>query len=251
MRGFRSALRCLTVVCALLPAVGLNAGRAQEPQWTEMMIMQVHPGMAFEFEDFLKSDVFPAMRKGGATEWGGWRIHVGDSGEYIFTAPLASLAQRDQPGPLIKALGLDGMKTLLGRMHKYVGNTRACIYMGRSDLGIEPATGYVPKLGFQVRVMVPPGRNQDYERWIKGVMGVIKNTSARGAYAGQIFFGGNPGEYHSLILFDAYADIDRFGPAFSKGMEAANIPSPVGFVDKMEYRIYEYVPELSQPAPAR
>jgi len=252
MRGHISASRLLIGFCALLlAAASLDSGLAQEQQLMRYMSIQVHPGMAFEFENFLKTDLFPAMRKAGATQWGAWRGEFGEGGEYAFTAPVANLAELDKPNSLLKVLGPEGLNAMMGKMQKYMRNTHTYLVVMRPDLGIEPASGYVPKICMQVRITVATDRSTDYEKFAKAISGVIKKTNAKGVYAAQVLLGGNPAEYHSLNLLESYADLAAFASALSKGWNEANIPSMSGVVEKVEYRIYQYAQDLSQQAPAQ
>ena len=48
----------------------------QEQQLTRMTTVQVKPGMGAEFENFMKTEVIPALRKGGVTESGAWKTAI-------------------------------------------------------------------------------------------------------------------------------------------------------------------------------
>jgi hypothetical protein len=251
MQGHTSISRLLIGFCILLlVAVLTNVGFAQEQQLLRVTVIQVNPGMQFEFEDFLKNELFPAMRKGGATQWGSWVITFGNMDRYLFTTPLTNLAELDQPNTLLKAVGEEGLRAMMAKMQKYVGSASNSLVLMRPDLGVDVPSSYVPKMGVMVNAAVTPGRQEDYEKITKSIMEIVKKTNAKGAYASRSFMGGNPNEYHTFILFDSFTDMDRFGQAFSKGMDEANIPTNAGIVTQMEYNIYRYAPELSQSPPA-
>lgn len=251
MRGITSISRLVIGFCILLlAAVSANVGIAQEQQLLRVTVIQVNPGMQFEFEDFLKNELFPAMRSGGATQWGGWIVTFGNMDQYLFTTPLDNLADLDQPSPLFKAVGEEGIRATMTKMKKYVGSARNSLIITRPDLGVDVPSTYVPKMGVMVNATVAPGHQEDYEKITKSIMEVVRKTNAKGAYASRTFMGGNPNQYNTFILFDSFAEMEKFGQAFSKGMDESNIPSNAGIVTQMEYTIYRYAPDLSQRLPA-
>ena len=230
----------------------MGLGLAQESMSTQMTAIQVHPGMEIEFENFMKAEVIPALRKGGVKEMSGWKTAVfGEAGRYIFTSPIGSLAEFDNPNPLIKAVGQEGMPAIMAKTQKPVSGMRTFTMMDRPDLGITPPDRYVAKLGFQVRATIAPGREVDYENVMKAMMEVLKKTNAKGVLAGKVGLGGNPNEYHSVVLLDSFADMQKFAQAFAKEIAAARLPSVAGILLNMEYAVYARIPELSIQPPAQ
>jgi quinol monooxygenase YgiN len=116
-------------------------------------------------------------------------------------------------------------------------------------LSIAPKPGYTPKIGVLVINSVAPGRTEDFEKSSKEVIAAIGKTNAKGCLAFKMVLGGDPNEYNSLVLFDSFADIQKFGPAFGKALTEAKLGPDAGTVIHREYTVIGYVPELSiQPA---
>lgn len=114
-----------------------------------------------------------------------------------------------------------------------------------SGSGDFPAEGYVPKIGFHVRITVAPGHDAEYEKNTKVVTELIKKTTAKGFYAHRVGLGGNPNQYYFLVLLDSFADMQTWGQSFRKAIAGTEMPSVAGIVQLMEYSIYGYDPELS------
>ena len=239
-------------VCLSLVLLSSFAVAQEEQQLNHYFSMEVKSGMGSEFESFIKNELNPALRKGGVTELSVWKTAVfGKAGHYVITQQVKNLSQYDQPNPLLKALGEKGFAEMMAKIQKYVRNVDMSLVVMRPDLGIEVPPDYVPKLVIQVRIDVAPGRTADYEKGTKEVMGVVKKANAKGAYAAKVLLGGNPNEYHSVVLLDSFTDMDRFAEAFSKGMAEANLTPMTGVITRIEYRVYSYLPELGIQAPAQ
>jgi hypothetical protein len=81
----------------------------------------------------------------------------------------------------------------------------------------------------------------------------LAKTNAKGVLASKVGFGGDPNSYIALVLFDNWADIEKFPAAYTKAAAEAKLaPAPAGVVNLTEWRVYRYVPELSiAPAPQK
>lgn len=248
MHKIRKSFSAFTAFCVFLSVISLSgiAAAQEEPQLNHYFSIQIKSGMGREFEEFIKTELNPALRKGGVTESTVWKTAVfGTAGQYIITEPVTNLEQYDQPNPLLKALGEKDFEKMMDKMQKYIRSTEMLLVVMRPDLGVEVPSDYVPKLAVQVRIEVSPGRGADYEEGTKQVMGVVKTTNAKGAYAARVLLGGNPNEYHTVVLLDSFTDMAQYGTEFSKGMSEAKLTPQSGIVDRMEYKVYARIPELS------
>ncbi len=82
------------------------AGAAPAEEIIAVMDMQAKPGMGLEWENYLKKDLLPAMKKAGMKNINAAmtdQFGVGDL--YSFWWPITSLAEFDGPSPFAKALG--------------------------------------------------------------------------------------------------------------------------------------------------
>jgi len=245
---------CTLTMATLATNLSFSQGEPspQEIQLTRMTTVQVKPGMGAEFEDFVKTVVIPALRKGGATESGAWKTAIfGEADHYVMTGPIASIAELDEPNPLVKALGQEGLASLTAKIQKLITSMSISMVRMRPDLGINLEPGYEPKMGWQVKASIAPGRNADFEKAITSVMELVKKSNAKGAYAAQTVIGGNPNDYYILVLLDSFTDMEEYMQSISKEMAQAKLPDMTGVVTEMEYKMYSYMPELSIQAPAQ
>ena len=237
---------CLTVALTTSQAIG-----QEERQLNHYFSIQIKPGMSGEFENFMKSELNPALRKGGVKEMSVWKTAIfGTAGHYVMTQPVESLSQYDQPNPLLKALGEKKFGEMMVKLQKYVRSNDMCLVTMRPDLGVEVPANYEPKLVIQVRIEVAPGRTAEYENGTREVMQVVKKAHAKGAYAAKVGLGGNPNEYHAVVLLDSFTDMERYVREFSKGMAEAKLTPMTGVITRMEYKVYAYDSELSIQSPA-
>lgn len=217
-----------------------------------MTEIEVNPGMGPEFEKFLKNDLIPVLKKAGIKELGVWETAVfGKGGKYIVTEPIASMSQFDNPNPLVKSIGQDGLAAMMAKVQPLVASRRLFTFISQPDLGISPPAGYVPKLGFEVKMSIMPGRDADYLKNAKAGMDVVRKTNAKGAYAIRLGLGANPNEFRIAVLLDSFADMEKFGQAFMKAAAEAKLEPMSSVVTNVEYTMYKYMPELSIQAPAQ
>lgn len=256
MRKNISILRLSIGFCALLvAALFANFGFAQDqaaapaPQLYRMTVIQVNPGMEPDFEYFVKSDLVPALKKGGVQQFNVWSIDIfGEAGKYLFVSPLGSIGALDD-NPVAKAIGQESMGALLRRIRQLAASIRTVAFLWRPDLGTDLEPGYVPKLGILMTATVAPGREQEYEENLKKVGAIIGKTNAKGVLASKIMMGGVTNEYTALIWLDSFADMEKFAQAFTKGLSEAKLPAQTGVVVKQQIEVYRNIPELSiQPA---
>lgn len=238
------------LITFLLAAGFINPGFSQEPQMSVFMEIQLKPGMGSEFEKFLKAEVLPALKKGGAREMGVWKVAaLGDIGTVALISPVKNFAELDGPGPLVKGAGPEGAQAMWVKMEQFATSARRFVMTGLPDLEIAAPEGYIPKMGLQIKATITPGRNEKYEKNVKDMLGILKKTNVKGFSAGRVGVGGNPNQYCFLVPFDSFSDLDAFGIAFQKAASEIKMPSMTGIVVHTEMAMYVNDLELSiQPA---
>jgi hypothetical protein len=224
-----------------------KAGVSQAPQQYLITVIRLNPGMAPEWQDLMKSEVIPAMQKGGADQWHLWRTATfGESGEIIMARPLNNMGQLDTESPIVKALGQQGATALMAKAQRLAANSRTFMISARPDLSIPPASGYTPMLAVMATTSVFPGRIEEFEKGYKQMLAVIGKTNAKGTLVFRVGLGGDPNEFVSLVLFDTFADIGQFPEAYRKAAAESKLaPQPAGIAAHNEYRTIRYVPEMS------
>ena len=193
----------------------------------------------------MKKDFIPAVKKGGVKLGASKTKEFGVGDRYMFTWPITSLTEMDGPDPFEKALGPDGLVVLLANIQRCVEGTRTFMLNIREDLSNPPAQGYVHKMGVLVTNTVAPGRTDELEKNTKEMAGVIAKTNAKGFLVGKVGLGGNPNQYLSYVLFDSFADIEKFIPAYVKALAEAKIVQQPGVVTSTTMEVYGAIPEMT------
>lgn len=227
---------------------------APPPQSYSVTVIRVKPEMGREWQEYLKNDANPALVKSGVKQRGVWTTATfGEGGEYVLVTPIENLAQFDGPSPLVKAIGQEAATALGAKRNRLINGSHSFGLTARPDLGIAPKPDYQFKLAISARNSVVPGHGADFVKSSKDISAVIAKTSAKGVLVSQVGLGGDPNEYITLVLFDSFADIDKFWPMFNKAAAEAKLaPAPAGTVAHTEWIVYRFVPELSIiPAPQK
>lgn len=246
----RQLITRLSAACVALLFALTSFAYAQNPparQSYEVTTVQVKPGMGGEYVDLQKKEMIPALQKGGVKQRSVWTTATfGEGGEYVTLRPIESLAQFDDPHPVVKALGQEGATALLAKRGRLISSARIVQVTARPDLGLAPKAGYVPKLGIGVNVNVTPGRIAEYEKYLKDLSATAAKTNAKGLLVAKAGLGGDPNSYRLMALFDNWADLEKFQASFAKASaETQMTQAATGVVAHTEWRVYRYVPELS------
>ena len=253
----RQLITRLGAACVALLFALTSFAYAQNPpaqQSYEVNITQVKPGMGSEYVDMQKNEMVPALQKGGVKQRAVWTTATfGEAGEYVSLRPIESMAQFDNPHPIVKALGQEGAAALVAKRARLISSSSTVQVTARPDLGFAPKAGYVPKLGAVAIVNVTPGRTAEYEKFVKDLSATLAKTNAKGLMVGKAGLGGDPNSYRLMVLFDNWDDLGKFRAASAKAAAETKLtPAATGVMAHEEWRVYRYVPELSiTPAPQR
>lgn len=221
-------------------------------------VVQVKPEMVAEFEALIRNEYNPALAKAGVKWSDVWRTaQFGDVFEFTFVSPINSFAQFDGPGPLERALGKEGAGAWYAKASRMINGVRGFVMTHDQELSHEGKMDGPPKMAVVSYVSVAPGRNAEYEGFIKNeVLPVIKKSDVPGYWFQRVGLGGDAGQYITLTLHNNFADLEK-GPPTRRvlGQEgAAKLTQklPAGVVTRSESRVIRLVPELTyrptQPA---
>jgi hypothetical protein len=228
-----------------------NAATAQTGQLYLISVVHVQLRSVREWQDLMKSEWLPAMKKAGVKEIGVWATAtLGESGEFRIVRPIKSLEELGEPSPQVKALGQEGATALMAKLQPLTVSAHTFTIMSLPELGIATASGYEPKQGVLIATSVAPGRTAEFEKGRNEQLAVMRRTNAKGVRASRVSLGGNPDQYLFLTLFDSFADMNQWGTTYSKAAAEAKLaPPPAGLVVHSERTVIRYVPELSiQPS---
>lgn len=234
---------CILIVAMLLPNICLAQDEAASQAYI-FSFLQVKPGMALEFEEFMKS-VLPALPEMGITQLDVWRIsNFGVSDKYVLIMPAptpeamdAELAADETsiPVPIVP---------VLSALNRLLVSSRDVMIIPQSELTIDTAEGYEGKLALNLSIGTAPGRNAEFEAGLKQILDIMRETGVKGVYTSRVGYGGNLNEYNMSIFFDSFTDLAATMPKFEQKMAEAQLAPPTGIVFYTESEVYVHVPEL-------
>ncbi len=251
------AFMLLLFAAALAPRASLaqtpNPGPPPAParERLAVTVIQVKPEAVLEFENMVRTEINPALAKGGAKWSDVWATATfGNGFEYFIVGPIESFAQYDGPGPLMKGLGREGYGAWAARAGKLISGLRTFAMEFNPELSHETKMTGPPKMGVLAFVSVAPGRGAEYENYTRTEMlPVVKRSGVAGYWFHQSVMGGNPNEYVTLILQDNFADLDK-GPPWARvlGREgSAKLMQKLapGVVTHVELKFIRLMPDLT------
>jgi hypothetical protein len=195
-------------------------GFAQPPATNtyRVTITQVKPDMLNEWLDLQKSEVVPALRKGGVT--GRTLLSsglFGTTGEYMDIQPFAKFAEFDGLSPLVKALDPPGATRLNGKLRKCLVSQHSFEQDRLPE--ISNAITPTPEVLIQVRYRIAAGKMTDFIALMTSdVLPIYKKAkvpmivSRRGP-------GANPNEVTVTTGYQKYAQMDG-GPFLTQQLGA-------------------------------
>jgi hypothetical protein len=218
-------------------------------QLLSINVVHVKPELVVEWQEFQKNETIPALQKGGVRQREAWQTAIGDAFEYAFVTPMASLAARDEPSPIVKALGEEGARAYGTKNRRFVVSSRSFLIRTRPDMSYQPPGSEPPKLAVISALSIAPGRSTDYVNYVKNdILPIQKKAQAQGYLVSQTMFGGDGNEFVTLSLVNSFADLDK-GPATVRvlGAEGAAklAAKTAGIVTHVERKIIRYNADLS------
>lgn len=270
MQRHRSITKLLLAISALLLAVSLtplaltqNRAAANPAQKTaaqapaqrqliSVTFLRIKSGMAAEWREFRRSETLPMLQKAGVKEQRLWNTANFGEGGYIIATPIESLAQYDGPRPALRALGEEGANAYGAKAAKFTESARTVAIETRPELSIPLKPGEQYKLAILTITTIAPGRDDEYENFVKtSVLPAIKKSAPKGYLLSRVVYGGNLNQYFSVVLLDNFADLQKWRETFGKEAATAKLATKsAGMVTNRENAIYRFVPDLSIQPPA-
>jgi hypothetical protein len=266
----RTTLRVLVFsTLALLVGVNLPASFAQNPlavrssiqetptapEWLSLTIVKVKPDMLPEFQNFMRNQTNPALRKAGVQWRDVWQntAAAGDAFEYVIVSQVGKLAEFDGPSPIEKALGSEGSAAWFAKAGSMVTSVHRYLIRTRPDLGHFAQMTGPPKIAVVTTYNVVPGRNLDFENYLKNDLAPVMKQGKASFLVSQTIFGGDGNQYVTLLLRENFAELDK-GPLpmqvlGAEGAQKLFQKMPAGALKHVDRSIARYVPELSIAPP--
>jgi len=232
----------------LLAAVFTNIGFAQDEEVPQQLLsynfFQVKPGMALEFEEFVKNSI-PALKETGVTEMTVLRTaNFGMSGKYLFSFPLEDPAVMDAELSAPQSNVPVGIIPMMSALERMVVSIHTFMLIPQPDLNIPPAEDYEWKLIAKITMGTAPGRREDFIKGFKPIVDAIGKTNVKGVLIGQVGFGGNLDEYITYVLYDSFTEMTNNDPVIQKELAAIDLTPLNGVVYYRDSEVMVRIPEL-------
>ncbi len=239
---------------ALLLAAPSGFAQNQPPPTTlqnlyVVRVAHVQPGMAREYQELMKNEQLPALKKGGTKQLNTFTTsYFGEPGEYIFIEPVESLKQFDGPGVLNKALGAEGARALNEKRFRltHSNHTYLVQFLPALSANVPKPDAPPAKAALAVRITVAPGRTTEYESYVKNdVLPILQKAYPKGVLTAKVLLGGNGNEYRVLALVDSFEELEKNMLTAAREGFVKIQPKSAGIILHTETSVLRYVPDLS------
>jgi hypothetical protein len=247
--AFRLVLGFLCL--AALAALPLSAQMAPTAsRLLQLNVVTITPGMMQAYIDYQKSEVIPALQKGGQTWRESWRTAVfGDPFEVAHVSEIKGFEQYDSPSPVRKALGEAGYAAYLAKVGPMITSQRTYAIRTRPDLGYVADGAAPPKMAILTLVDVQATKLSEFEAFLKGEwLAALKKGGGKFYAVSQVVYGGSTTQYHTLVGIDNFADLGKGHPvtkALGEDGVVKMMATSGNFTQHIERRIIRLDPDLS------
>lgn len=231
---------------------------AAPPQRVSVTVTHVKPEMLGAYEELIKNAANPALQKAGvAWRWTLANAVAGPNYVRVSVQPVVNYAQYDQPAPMTRALGADGVALYNSKLRTMIVSSETFIDTLQPNISIQSHSSTPPAF-LQVAMMeVVSGKGADFTNVMASdYIPNFKKLGVKDYWVYTRTFGGSQNLRILVRPLAKYADID-LGALLTQavGAEAA---APINarraaLIRGQEIVFYRYVPELSfgMPAPSK
>lgn len=256
----------LLAVATLWTTVGSAQGRgaamppqaAPPPQRVSVAVTHVKPEMLGAYDDLIKNDLIPALKKAGvAWRWGFANAVAGPGYVRVSVQPVVNFAQYDQPGALARALGADGVAIYNAKLRTMVVSTETFIDTLQPALSIQSNSSTPPVFLQVAAVQILSGKGAEFANIMAtDYIANYKKLGVKDYWVYNRTFGGSQTLRILVRPLTKYAEIDQ-GALLTQAVGAAAAAQinarRAALTASQTIVYYRYVPELSfgMPAPSK
>jgi hypothetical protein len=142
--------------------------------------ISVKPDMLDEWTDLVRSEVLPALKKAGIPSVTATQTALGNANEFFFISPLEKMSMLDMPPALERGLGKEAGQRLTAKLRRCTFFMRSYLVTLVGGLSNAPPPDKMPPFGVYSRYRVLPGKNAEYESYIKNE--VLPHYKKAGVY---------------------------------------------------------------------
>lgn len=223
---------------------------ASADPWFEISVTSIKPEMYAEYERLIKEEINPALKKGGLP----WRntftrATFGELFEYVSVTPIAKLGQYDEPDPLTKALGRDGINALRAKLRSCYNSLHTLATRQMSDLCFTNNSGEAPIVVVSV-IQLAPGRKAEWRKFMRDeFVPAIRKSDLMRFEVHETMFGGNADEVVTVGWWKNHADLEK-GPPIERALGAEGAAKlmqklPLGVVFRVDRKVQRLRESLS------
>ena len=233
------------------------AQQAAPPQRIAVQVTQVRPDMVGTYQDLIKNEANPGLKKGGLA-WR-WTWANGPSGQaftFVSVQPITNYAQYDQPGMLQKGIGADGVANYNAKLRPTIVSQHTYIQTLRQDLSIQSNSGTPPAFAVIQTFQVAPGKGDEFTASMTSdYLPNYKKAGVKDFWVFAVNFGAPGGQIVTVRLIAKYAELDEPGLLAKAGV-TGDAATRIGarraaVATVIENNLVRYVPELSFGMPPK
>src|SRR5262245_51434875 len=170
----KQRLFAAAAVIAVVVGISVDYGRlssGQQPtpplQRLTVNVVRVKPDMVDAWIDFQTKRTIPALQKAGVAQRDVYQSAVGPTFEFRLITPFEKLAERDNPGPIDRALGAAGAKEYNDAYRKLIASAQTYVIQSIPDASFDPNPDAVYRVMVLSANHIAPGRGSDYLNYIR------------------------------------------------------------------------------------
>ena len=231
--------------------------QAPAPVRIAVQVTQVRPDMVGTYQDLIKNEANPALKKAGVAYR--WTWANGPSGQgytFVSVQPITSYAQYDQPGALQKAIGADGVANYNAKLRPAIVSQHTYIQTLRQDLSILSNSNAPPALAVIQSFQIAPGKGDDFTKSMTAdYLPNYKKAGLKDFWVYATNYGAPGGQIVTVRPLAKYAELDEQGLLAKAGVTgdaAAQIGARrAAIATVIDNELVRLVPELSFGMPPR
>ncbi|MDX1563631.1 MAG: hypothetical protein R3305_11925 [Gammaproteobacteria bacterium] len=211
--------RLAVTAVAMLFAVPASAQEAT-PNWLEVVIVEVVPGHAADFEDRIK-ELTQALYDSGQPGMQVFSVEAGNPGEYHFVTPRVALAALDDEAPPMEpAL----MAAWTARTMTHIGSMKWFFAELYPEHAMQTDAAESSEMIVLQKVRTVAGKEAEYEAWVADhYMPALRESDALSHTLSHGVFGDSLQHYYHAAAVANWARFDQPHPlALSMGERAFN-----------------------------
>lgn len=234
-------------------AQGRGAAAAAPPVRIQVQVVQVKPDMVGTYQDLIKNELIPGLKKAGITyRWTFTEAPFGQGFTFISVQPITNLAQFDQPGALQRAIGADGVANYNAKLRPTILSQHTNAETLNQNLSILSSATTPPALAVVSDIQLLTGKGNEFNQVMTSdFLPNYKKMGVKDFWVYNTNFGGPAGSLVTVTSIAKYADLDQGNPL---GLNRAGLSAEMvqqinarrnALIAHQENNIVRFVPELS------